>query len=250
MVFVLGLHTICTQCFIANPDIMKRQIFTSLLVLAVFSVFSQDPGFEIKGAYSRPVSEEKLDKATNMTDLIDGYPVSWIAEYVSTSISVVSGDKVNQAVSINDHLTTEQVSLLKSAGLGDDVVIDITYKSKNFITKELDVRYMHYTASIIPEYEAEYPGGLEPMRTYLKENAINKIPDGSFKELQQAIIRFTVDEQGNIANVRVLTTSGDPKTDNVLLKAIENMPTWKPAVHSGGIKVTQDFQFTVGNTGC
>ncbi len=233
-----------------NPDIMKRGIITSLLVLAVFSVYSQDLGFEVKGAYARPVRAEKFEKATTMSDLIDGYPVSWIAEYVSTGISVVSGDNVKQALSIDANLTPEQVSLLKSAVLGDDVVIDVAYKSKNFITKELDVRHIHYTATLVPEHEADYPGGDESMRAYLKENAITKIPNESFKELQQAIIRFTIDEQGQITNPRVTTTSGDPKTDNLLLKALKNMPKWNPAVDSEGVKVTQDFQFIVGNNGC
>lgn len=229
---------------------MKREIITSLLVLAVFSLFSQDLGFEVKGAYARPVKAEKLDKATNMSDLIDGYPVSWIAEYVSTGISVVSGDNVKQAMSNDDNLTPEQVSLLKSADLGDEVVIDVAYKSKNFITKELDVRYMHYAATVVPEHEAEYPGGHEPMRAYLKESAMNKIPNESFKEFQQVIIRFTVDEQGQIENPRVTTTSGDPKIDNLLLKALKNMPKWTPAENSAGTKVTQDFEFIIGNTGC
>jgi hypothetical protein len=229
---------------------MKREVITSLLVLSVLSVFAQDLGFQVKGAYDRRIRAEKFEKATNMRDLIDGYPETWIAEYVSTGITVVSGDKVNKAMGHDDHLTADQVSLLKSAGLGDDIVVDVAFKSKNFITNELDIRYMHYTATLVPEHEAEYPGGEESMKAYLKENAISKIPNESFKELQQAVFRFTVDEQGRIVNARAITTSGNPKTDSLLLKSIKNMPEWKPAENSGGIKVTQDFQLTVGNTGC
>ncbi len=229
---------------------MYRHLITTLLFLSVFSAFSQDLPFEIKGAYARPVKAEKLDQAASMSDLIDGYPVSWIDGYVSTGITVISGDNVKKAESIDDRLTPEQVSLLQSADLGDDVVIDVAYKSKNFITKELDVRYMHYTATIIPEHEAEYPGGVESLKAYLKENAITKIPNESFKELQQVIIRFTIDEQGQTTNARLTTTSGNPKTDNLLLKTLNNMPKWKPAVDIKGTRVSQDFEFIVGNTGC
>jgi TonB family protein len=109
---------------------------------------------------------------------------------------------------------------------------------------------LHYTATVVPEHEAEYPGGRESMRAYLKESAISKIPNASFKELQQVIILFTVDEQGRITNGRLTTTSGDSKTDALLLKALMNMPKWKPAVNSDGIKVPQDFEFIVGNGGC
>ena len=229
---------------------MKREIITSLLLLAVYSVYAQDLGFEVKGAYARAVRVEKLDNATNMSELIDGYPVSWITEYVSTGISVVTDEEVHQAMSTDANFTPEQVDLLKSADLGDEVVVEVTYKSKNFITKDLDVRNMRYTATVIPEHEAEYPGGRESMRAYLKERAISKIPNESFKELQQAIILFTVDEQGRITNGRFTTTSGDSKTDALLLKALMDMPKWKPAENSEGIKVSQDFEFIVGNSGC
>ena len=229
---------------------MKREIITSLLVLAVYSVYSQDLGFEVKGAYARAIRVEKLDKATSMSDLIEGYPASWITEYVSTGVSVVSGDDVRQAMSVDATFTPEQVSLLKSADLGDDVVIDVTYKSKNFITKDLDVRNMHYTATVIPKHEAEYPGGPESMRAYLKENAISKIPNESFKELQQVIVQFTIDKQGLVTDARLTTTSGNSKTDALLLKALKDMPRWKPAENSDGIKVPQEFEFIVGNGGC
>lgn len=229
---------------------MKREIITALLVLTGFLAMAQEIGFEVRGAYAHAVSAEKVHQATNMSDLIDGYPVSWITEYVSTGISVVSGDKVNQAMSADANLTPEQVNLLKSADLGDDVVMDVTYKSKNIITKELDVRTIHYAATIVPEHEADYSGGREPMMTYLQESAMNKIPNGTFKELQQAIIRFTVNEQGHITNPRVTISSGDPNIDNILLKALKDMPKWKPAQNSKGSKVTQDFEFIVGNSGC
>lgn len=244
--FVHHLHTV----FFPNPDIMKKEIITSLLVLTVLSAFSQDLPFEVRGAYARPVRAEKLEKATRMSDLIDGYPSSWITEYVSTGIQIVSDKEVNQAVSSSEQLTPEQVSLLKSAGLGDEVVIDITYTSRNFITNNLDERILHYTATVIPEQEAVYPGGREPMKAYLQESAIRKIPNESFKELQQVIFRFTVDEQGQVVNARITTTSGDPKTDTLLLNALNNMPKWKPAENLKGNKVTQDFELIVGNSGC
>ncbi|MBK8829255.1 MAG: energy transducer TonB [Saprospiraceae bacterium] len=229
---------------------MKGVLLIAWLVMVTFGAFSQDLAFEVKGAYARPVRAEKLEKATTMGDLIDGYPSSWITEYVSTGIQIVSDQKVNQALSFNEQLTPEQISLLKSARLGDEVVIDIKYKSRNFISKNLDERLLHYTATVIPEQEAEYPGGREPMKAYLQENAIRKIPNESFKELQQVIFLFTVDEHGQVINARITTTSSDPKTDTLLLEALNNMPKWKPAENRTGIKVTQDFELIVGNTGC
>ncbi len=229
---------------------MKEGIFTSLLVLIFVSAFSQDMAFDIRGTYQHPVKQEKLDNASTMSDLIDGYPVSWIADYISAEITVVSGDKVVHAIHINDTLTLAQRDLLKSASLGDDIVLEVTYRAKNFITKDFDVRVLHYTASIIPEHEAEFPGGLEPMTQYLKKNAMNKIPESALKEFQQVIVSFTVNENGEIANARLSSTSGDQKIDELLLKAITQMPKWKPAENGTGTKVKQEFEFSVGYRGC
>ncbi len=196
------------------------------------------------------MKEQKLEKAHTLSDVIDGYPVSWIAGYISAGISIITGDQVVQAMGINDTLTTAQKELLKSAELGDEIIIDVAYTSKNFITQGVDMHTLHYTATLVPEHEAEFPGGLELMTAYLKENAMRKIPDSIFKEFQQVIIRFTIDEHGEIANARFAATSGDPKTDELLLNAINRMPKWRPAVNADGVKVKQEFEFSVGGGGC
>ena len=88
------------------------------------------------------------------------------------------------------------------------------------------------------------------MTQYLRENAINKIPETTSKQLQQVIVGFTVNEEGKIANVQISKTSGDPNTDKLLLEAINKMPKWRPAEDSKGVKVKQEFEFSVGNVGC
>jgi len=196
------------------------------------------------------MKEQKLEKAHTLSDVIDVYPVSWIAGYISAGISIITGDQVVQAMGINDTLTTAQKELLKSAELGDEIIIDVAYTSKNFITQGVDMHTLHYTATLVPEHEAEFPGGLELMTAYLKENAMRKIPDSTFKEFQQVIIRFTIDEHGEIAKARFAATSGDPKTDELLLNAINRMPKWRPAVNADGVKVKQEFEFSVGGGGC
>jgi hypothetical protein len=36
----------------------------------------------------------------------------------------------------------------------------------------------------------------------------------------------------------------------MLLDLIKNMPKWKPAINTNGVKVKQDFVFSVGAGGC
>jgi TonB family protein len=88
------------------------------------------------------------------------------------------------------------------------------------------------------------------MTKYLKENAINKISETTSKELKQGIVRFTVNEEGTITDAKIFKTSGDLNTDKLLLEVINKMPKWRAAEDSNGIKVKQEFEFSVGNVGC
>jgi TonB family protein len=143
------------------------------------------------------------------------------------------------AASANDTLSAEQKNMLNTVDLGTDIVINIRYKFKNPVTGNIDMSVMNYSATVVPETEAEYPGGYQQMTQYLQENAIDKISDSTSGQLQQVIVRFTVNEKGEIANAQIFKSSGDQKTDKLLLKAINKMPKWQ-----------QEFEFIVGNGGC
>ena len=66
------------------------------------------------------------------------------------------------------------------------------------------------------------------------------------------MVRFTVDEQGEIANPQIAVSSEDALTDQLLLEAITSMPKWKLAESANGMKVKLEFAFSVGNkvSGC
>lgn len=226
-------------------------LFTLLLLIIInLAGYSQNLSFDIHGTYTRAIKKEKLTSANTFSDLISGYPASWITNYMAAEILVINGKDVLKATGSNDTLTTIQKDILSKAELGTDIVIDVAYRYKNSITGQMDLRTMHYTATVIPEMEAEYPGGRAAMIQYLTENAIHQISDTLSKQMKQVIISFTVNETGTIANAQVSTTSGDPETDKVLLEAISNMPAWKPAEDLKGIRVKQEFEFHVGNVGC
>lgn len=229
---------------------MKKRILTSLLFLLFISGFSQNLSYDVHGKYSHPIKKEILNKAESMSDIIPYYPEHWIMGYVSVEISATSDGKTMMAASANDRLSTEQKNILDKVDLGTDIVINITYKFKNPVTGNIDIGSSNYSATVIPEIEAEYPGGQQQMTQYLEENAINKISDTTSRHIQEAIVRFTVDEEGEIADAQIFKTSGDPKTDKLLLKVINKMPKWSPAEDLKGIKVKQEFEFSVGNVGC
>ena len=253
---------------------MKKLILTSATVLFIsLSAFAQNTAYNeqwyesentaakglprelsygVRGNYERPVTKEKLDVAKSISDFIPDYPVNWITEYVSVEILAACNGKVMKAVSANDVLSAEQKNILKTVDPGTAIIINVKYRSKNTVTDNIENHTMNVSMMIVPEREAEYVGGKQQMKKYLKENVINKIYEtipGQFQDAN-AIVIFTVNEEGEIVNAKISKTSGDPKTDKLLVEAITKMPKWKPAENSKGIKVKQEFEFSVGNGGC
>lgn len=252
---------------------MNKLILTSAAVLFGFTAFAQniaynkqwyksentaaaglsrELSYEVHGNYTRPVTKEKLGEASLLSDFITGYPVNWITDYVSVEILATSNGKAMKAISTNDVLSAEQKNILNTVDPGTGIIINVNYKYKNPVTDNIYIHNMNVSMMIVPEAEAVYAGGQQQLKKYLKENVISKISETKSAQLQEAnaIVIFTVNEEGEIINAKISETSGDVKTDKLLINAINKMPNWKPAENSKGIKVKQEFKFRVGNAGC
>jgi TonB family protein len=209
--------------------------------------------FELNGRYERPIKKEKLNECRSLGDIIAYYPVNWITSYDSVEILATCNGKAMRAVSPNDILSTEQKNILKTIDLGADLFINVRYKFLNsFNNYILENNKIHIKMTVVPEIEAEYVGGYGQMIKYLEENVINKISETIPKQFEKSVVIFTVNEQGETTEANISMSSGDAKTDKLLLDAINKMPKWKPAENSTGINVKQEFIFYVrnGNGGC
>ena len=94
----------------------------------------------------------------------------------------------------------------------------------------------------------EFPGGMEALNTYLRNNI--RYPQEAQKAgIQgQVIIQFIVSKDGSITDAEVVE-SVDPQLDAEGLRLIKNMPRWKPGMRKGqAIRVKQTlpirFAFT------
>ena len=208
--------------------------------------------FVVRGRYDRPVKKEKLVDARVLSDFIDGYPTNWITNYVSVEILATSNGKSTKTVSMNDSLSKEQKTLLKTVDPATEIVINVYYKYKNSDREHLDNHTMHVSMMIVPEVEAEYVGGHKQMIKYFKENGIDKILEPVSAQLQfvTAVVKFTINESGEIMDAKLTRTTGTSQTDRSLIELINKMPTWKPAENSMGIKIKQEFEFRVGSGDC
>jgi TonB family protein len=233
----------------------KKLVLTSATVLCIGlaaftqnsfpNVFPPDLRYEVRGIYKRPVKKEKLNEAKLISDVIPGYPVNWITEYVSVEILAACNGRAVKAMSTNDALSAEQKKILNTVDMGTDIDINVRYNYKDPVTRNIENNKLFVSMTIVPEIEAEYIGGYKQMIKYLKENSSNKIFEINTKQFKQIIIKFTVNEEGGIVDAKIFRTSADPKIDKLLLEVINKMPKWKPAENSDGTKVKQEFEFSI-----
>lgn len=229
---------------------MKYGLILLLLALVFVPTHAQNLDYSIHGKYEHPVRKEILMKAKTLADIIPYYPASWISSYTSTEILTIYEGRSVLGKGNNDTLNTEQINILNNADLGSAIEINVNYTFKNAVTGNPEIGLMHYTATVIPETEAEYPGGNTALTKYVKENAIDRISESVSNQFKALTIRFIVDEKGDVTRAQLSGTSGDPETDKILLETLYNMPGWKPAANANGTKVKQEFEFSVGKGGC
>jgi TonB family protein len=108
-----------------------------------------------------------------------------------------------------------------------------------------------YKVREIPSTEAEFPGGLQQLTRYYAACLGSHIHEtGPSKNIDRALVKFTVNEKGQVENAKISRSTTDPKIDLLLLNATTNMPKWTPAKNRQGRKVKQEFSVSPsGSTG-
>ena len=233
-----------------NSGMKKNQILLTVLLSigCAFNSFAQnDLKFEINKVLPFiSIQENKLDKINTLTDLSKRYPTSWVKAYISVEISAFKNGTQTKASGINDVLNQEQKELIRLADRSSDIAVSVTYLPNNSLENDTKKQY-DFKVTVLPDKNADYAEGAEPLIQYLQENAIVNIEAESFTGYDLNAIKFTITEQGHITDVQVALPSKNAKIDEMLTMAISKMPKWKPAEFSNGLKVKQDFILTIGN---
>lgn len=97
-----------------------------------------------------------------------------------------------------------------------------------------------------PEIPASYPGGFTALNKYINENVTSKLTftKEEATSLRKAFAKFTIDENGNVVNVKIAKSSNIPQLDSLLVVALRKMPKWTPAKNTvGGKTIKQDYTF-------
>ena len=225
---------------------MKTSLLTLAFALLCGASFSQNLKFDLTKNNKQPVNKEKLSEANLVSDVISDYPSLWIVDCYSTEIVASVDGKTLSATGSGELLSKEQKNLLQSIDMCSDLTLKMSYTYKNGINNAVENDKMKFRALVVPNTEAEFPGGEKEMVAYLEKNAGEKIPETTSKVSYGAILSFTVNEEGEIASAKILMPSQNKKADGLLLDAIYKMPKWKPAQNLNGTKVKQEFELRVG----
>lgn len=264
---------------------MKNKIVFSLLLLIVLKGVSQPSKFEYFGRLNPSVKKEKLSEIQFVTDLspvlwhllvlpnkdrieLDeqrklNYPLGFFAypqggyntivDYVSVTISTKHNGVMETSTAGNEELSPEQKSNIKRADLGSDISVVIQYKYKKQLGKNIAADKViegNLNITVVPETEAEFPGGNKQFTNYLNTAIFDKVSEKiAFRYLPQSVVKFVVDEKGKVGQVKMLRSSMDAKTDLQVIDAITKMPDWKPAKNSKGKNVGQEFTIPLGMPG-
>ena len=237
------------RMFLKNVGLKKNQILLTVLLAigCAFNSFAQnDLKFEVNRVLpSISIQETKLAEINTLTDLDKRYPTSWVKEYVSVEISAYKNGTKITASGTSDVLNQEQKELIRLADRSGDIEVVVMYLPENSL-KDNTVKQHDFKVTVMPE-NAGYAEGAEALIQYLQKDGIASIDAGSFTGYDLTAIKFTITEQGQIADIQVILPSKDTKIDEMLVAAISKMPNWKPAEFSNGLKVKQDFVLTIGN---
>jgi len=166
-----------------------------------------------------------LQKAKTLMDLNPHYKPSWVEKYISVAT---------------------QKEIIHQADAGTPIAVKVHYWPANTL-KHKEPKERNFSFSFDPDQAATYPGGREQLQQYLKQTAIEHIPETVFKRYALATVKFTVDKAGKIIDPTLFWSSDNETVDAILLETICNMPAWKPAAYANGVKARQDFAFMVGD---
>lgn len=266
---------------------MKKPFAFLFLLFAGLTVFSQQPKYQLPTRQTPVTKKEKLTDVQTINDLT---PLLWsslhipsnekywldqrrpgtfpqpanfvypqddykqILNVVSVEITTISNGTKHTAKSNSNKLTAEQKNLLTNADLGSDISIALKYQYKNKTDDQYGPRKQTVlctgNVTIIPEIEAEFPGGFKQLADYVNTRIVgDKTEKTGLQKIERAAVKFTITEEGKVTDARLVSSTNDAAIDKLILDAFTNMPNWKPATNSKGLKVKQQVYIPFG-IGC
>lgn len=180
----------------------------------------------------------------------DEYNYNNLIDFISSEITVISNKKATSIQNTSLLLSSQQKLILNNADLNSDINIKIKFKIKKqpydspeFVSK---IESGEINIAVIPDQEAEFPGGYKQATAYFSNNFIDVV---GAKKAAAIDAKFTVNEIGQITDVQLMYLAKDNKINLLIMDVLKKMPKWKPAMILNGTRVSQEFYIAFGG-GC
>lgn len=231
---------------------MKNWLILIICFLFVKLVCAQDLRMGVQTDFRFGIAKADLPKVKTLKDINDGYPSSWIKGYLSVETKAIKSDgTIASAFGKNDVLTQDQLDLINRADYGTRLSFHVKYQPDRENNECAEIKEVNFIYTVIPEKLAEYIGGQDSLRAYIKENAIDKISKEKSKAIEMANVSFAIGKQGQIIDVKITESTSFPDIDNLLINVVKKMPKWKPAQNEKGQSIIQNFELNIGTSaGC
>lgn len=207
--------------------------------------------YEVDTRFRANITKSDLDRATSVADLVpedagwDTHPI----KNTEVALMVEHGETVIKAKGAQ--LNENQLQLLRKANYSDDLRVLANCEKQHGRTGEIEPYHLIYYITIQPEKEAEYINGHDAFVAYLKDNSREAITGLKEDMIRPGKVRFTVNAQGGISDVKLTSTSGFQTVDERMIKLIEDAPgQWEPARDANGNRIDQVLVFSFGKVGC
>jgi len=194
-----------------------------------------------------------LHNATSILDFLPKSQTDPVENYQSVQVIILDDYHQTElrATGKDALLTVAQLELLKEVDYSANILIRADFQQKNKVTRQLENNYFTPHITIVPEKEANYIFGKAALINYLTVNSKEQISLVKPGQLKGGKLYFTVTKDGNIANVRLTSTSGYPTIDEKMLQLMTTVPgMWLAAENAKGEKVAQTLVFSFGTIGC
>ncbi|KZS41103.1 hypothetical protein AWE51_23410 [Aquimarina aggregata] len=199
------------------------------------------------------IKKDKINNAISIHDFITLEDIKSITSYKSVSVIILDDNKQTdiRETGTSDLLTNAQIKLLQSAGYSTNILIRADYQKKYTSTGGIYDSYATPHFTVAPEKPATYGNDKNALIQYLKENSRLEVSIIKQNKVQEGKLFFTVTKNGVISNVKLGTSSGHPSVDQKMMELIYKAPEkWKPAENTKGEKVDQELVFFFGTMGC
>ena len=159
---------------------------------------------------------------------------------ISKPLNEISRVKVTEFPAISDAVTSESIEKADTLKGKPQTIVIVGDKN------EPDNEEEPYTAV---EQMPQFPGGTSELMKYITANLRYPEDAKQAKKSGRVIARFTVQEDGSIADVEIIR-SVYPSMDAEAIRVLQGMPQWQPGMQDGkavAVKYTVPIMFNADN---